>query len=341
MEQFQILKEKKELWDLFIRKEEYNPLVLDKYQRFAYYLSGHRNILEPEVSKFLIENGLRVEYPENKKFAICLTHDVDVIYLPKLRTMYNAIKSLKEHQIRGALKMLLSKKVNSWWNFGDIMDLEAKYDAKSSFYFLVLDEEDLDFNYKIEDLEYEIGLIADKGWEVGLHGGHDAYNKLEEIKEKKKRLEKVLGKEVIGYRNHFLRFKVPDTWELLSKVGFKYDTTFGYADMVGFRNGMCHPFKPFNLRTNEWIDILEIPLTIMDSTLFDYMKLDISEAWKITKLLIDTAERYRGIITILWHRMYMTGKNLKFYEKILEYCYNKGAWITSGERIIEWWKKYV
>jgi hypothetical protein len=38
-------------------------------------------------------------------------------------------------------------------------------------------------------------------------------------------LESVLEKEVVGFRNHFLRFRIPDTWELLSKAGFKYDTT--------------------------------------------------------------------------------------------------------------------
>ena len=188
-------------------------------------------------------------------------------------------------------------------------------------------------------MEHEIGNIADKGWEVGLHGGHNAYNNLDEIEDKKKRLEKDLGKKVIGYRNHYLKFKVPDTWELLSKAGFKYDTTFGYADCVGFRNGMCHPFKPFNLDTNMEIDIFEIPLTIMDCTLFDYMKLDFDKAWDVTKMLIDIVEKHKGIITILWHNTYMVDDKLKFYEKILNYCDEKGAWMASGEEIWKWWRE--
>jgi peptidoglycan/xylan/chitin deacetylase (PgdA/CDA1 family) len=339
------LKQNKELWELFTRKEEYNPLMLDQYDRFPYYLSKHRNIFEPEVSKFLMKNGLEVEYPEGKKFAVCLSHDIDVVYLSKLSIILGAAKSLLiQHQIKSAFKMLfynINKKWNPWWNFKDIMALEEKYDAKSSFYFLTLNKGDLDFNFEIDDLEYEIGNIVDKGWEVGLHGGHEAYNNLDEIKEKKKRLEKVLGKKVVGYRNHFLKFKVPDTWELLSKAGFKYDTTFGYADCVGFRNGMCHPFKPFNLDTNKEIDILEIPLTIMDCTLFDYMRLDFDKAWDVTKMRIDTVEKYNGVITILWHNTDMVGEMLKFYEKILKYCYEKKAWMTSGEEIWKWLNKYT
>lgn len=337
------LKQNKELWELFTKKEEYNSNILDIYERFPSYLSKY-NSLEPEASKFLIENGLEVEYPEGNKFAVCLTHDIDAVYLSKLGIIRGAAKLLIQQQTKSAFKYLfynINKRWNPWWNFKEIMALEDKYDAKSSFYFLALDKEDRDFNFKIEDLRHEIGNIADKGWEVGLHGGHGAYNNLDKIKEEKKRLEKVLGKKIIGYRNHYLRFKVPHTWALLEKAGFKYDATFGYADMVGFRNGMCHPFKPFNLNTSEEMDILEIPLTIMDGTLFDYMKLDMEGAWEITKMLIDTVEKYNGVITILWHNTYIADENLKFYEMILNYCYEKGAWMTSGEEIWMWWSKHV
>ena len=90
------LKQNKELRDLFTKSEEYNPPILDQYDRFPYYLSKYRNIFEPEVSKFLIENGLNleVEYPEGKNFAICLTHDIDVVYLSKLSIILGAAKSL-------------------------------------------------------------------------------------------------------------------------------------------------------------------------------------------------------------------------------------------------------
>lgn len=339
------LKQNKELWSLFTREEEYNHLIMDRYERFPYYLSRYRYILEPEVSKYLVKNGLNIEYPEGKKFAVCLTHDIDDVYFPVSAAIYRGVKSLIHGQIKNTSKMshLLNKKRNPWWNFKDIIALEEKYDVKSSFYFLSLDEKDFDFNYRIEDLKNELEYIVDKGWEVSLHGGHNAHDSFDEIKKEKRRLEKNLGKKSIGYRNHNLRFKIPDTWELLSKVGFKYDTTFGYADCVGFRNGMCHPFRPFNLNTNKEVDILEIPLTIMDVTLFDrYMKLDFKNAWKITERLITTVEKYNGVITILWHNESFMDNNLsRFYEKILKYCYEKKAWMTSGEEIWKFYNKYL
>ncbi len=56
-------------------------------------------------------------------------------------------------------------------------------------------------------------------------------------------------------------------------------------------------------------------------------------AWNITKHLIDTVEKYCGVITILWHNTYMVDENLRFYEKILKYCHGKNAWMPCGEDI--------
>ncbi|WP_440946631.1 polysaccharide deacetylase family protein [Methanosarcina sp. T3] len=343
---FEKLKENEELWALYTRKEEYGLAFRDRYERFPYYMSGHRNIFEPRVSKFLIENGLKPQYPDGKKFAVCLTHDIDAIHPEKLYPLIGSLKALAQGNLTEAMKTpfcRVNRKWNPCWNFREIVKLEAKYDAKSSFYFLALNPGETDFNYNIKDIESELGFISDSGWEVGLHGGHESYNSLEDLKEKKSRLEEALGKRIIGYRNHFLRFSVPVTWELLSKVGFKYDTTLGYPDCAGFRNGMCHPFRPFNLNEGRQIDILEIPLVIMDRSFFrDYMRLDVKKAWECTKHLINTVERYNGVITILWHNnTCIEGENLKYYEKVLEYCAGKDAWITSGEEIYNWWTSQV
>ncbi|WP_332882028.1 polysaccharide deacetylase family protein [Methanosarcina horonobensis] len=106
---------------------------------------------------------------------------------------------------------------------------------------------------------------------------------------------------------------------------------------------MCHPFRPFNLNEGYQIDIMEIPLVIMDRSLLrDYMRLSVKKAWECTKHLINTVEKYNGVITILWHNnTCIEGENLKYYEKVLEYCAGKNAWITSGEEIYNWWTSKI
>jgi peptidoglycan/xylan/chitin deacetylase (PgdA/CDA1 family) len=332
-------------WDIFTRKEEYNSSEIDKHERFTPIKNNYKSILEPSVSKYLIEKGMENEYPDGKKFAVCLSHDIDDIVPPAKHSLLSSLYCMKNFDLKSLKEQVSWKnkglKASPYLNFREIMELEQKYDAKSSFYFIAAEEDPVRFRYNVEDIEDELSEIVDNGFEVGLHGGYYTYNNLETIEKEKERLEKTLGKKVIGYRNHYLRFKVPDTWELLAKAGFKYDTTLGYSEIPGFRNGMCHPFKPYNLNTDKECNILEIPLILMDGSLLSYSK-SFKEAWQYSKDIIDTVEKYNGVISILWHN---TAFNCPFredrkrlYEKILQYCYEKNAWMTSSDEVYKWWK---
>ena len=335
------IQQERAIWDLFTRKEEYEATIYDQYGRFPYYASDCRNIFQPLTSKYLLEQGFHVEYPDKRPFAVCLTHDIDNIYKPFVRKSITALRQFGNARFFDCLNSLneMRSKRIPWWNFSEIMAIEDRYGAKSSFYFMVQDLGDGHYSYRIEDCEEVLRELCDGGWEVGLHGGHTAYNNPAEIKESKARLEKVLERSVVGYRNHFLRMQIPDTWEYIADAGFTYDTTLGYADCIGFRNGMCHPFKPYNLRSQREIEILEIPLAIMDNTLFGHMKLDPQRAWELTKQLVDTVERYNGVLTVLWHNTSFSGEGGRFYEKILKYCAEKNAWMTTGADISAWAKK--
>ena len=336
---YDILRQEPEIWDLFTRKEEYDDPIRDKYGRFPYWASRHRDIFKPKVSEYLIKQGLRFEYPDDAPFAVCFTHDIDVVYKSVPSKGFTAIKALKQSNLSQSIHSLsqMRSRKNPFCNFKEIMDLEERYGAKSTFFFMAEEPGEQDYAYNIEDLESEIGEIIDQGWEVGLHGGHSTYLDPSMMQKKKERLERVTGKPVIGYRNHFLRFRVPDTWKYLSQAGFKYDSTFGYADCAGFRNGMCHPFRPFDLHTGREIDIVEIPLNVMDGTLDQgYMRLDPGKAIEVIQRLIDEIERCHGIITILWHNTYFFDDKAKFYKKILKYCMERRAWMTNGKEICEW-----
>lgn len=330
----ELLKKNNELWDLFTRAEEYNPITLDKHGRFLYQYSVYQQILEPKVSNFLVKNGFKFQWPDNYKFAVCLTHDIDNIYPSWKYRGFTSLKLASKFKFKKSLDRFF-KKENPYWNFRKIISLEKKYGAKSSFY-IMADKS----NYDAIELKNELMNIIDNSDEIGLHGGYHTYNNLDLIKGEKEKLEKIIGKKIIGYRNHYLKFKIPDTWTLLQKVGFRYDATLGYADSAGFRNGMCHPFKPFDLSSNKEIDILEIPLTIMDGTLLQYMHLNVEESWKLCKKLIDTTKDLGGVITILWHNTFFDESYRKgwgkLYEKILKYSHEKNGLLTSGEEIWKW-----
>jgi peptidoglycan/xylan/chitin deacetylase (PgdA/CDA1 family) len=339
MVQFDNLKQYPVLWETFVNEKE----RLDTESKYNGF--DRSKIMTPVVSEHLMKQGYDIRYPDNKQFAICLTHDVDDIYPPLSHRVLSGLCSLKKIDWSGFKKHLFwnmaEKQTSPYINFQKIMELEKKYNAKSSFYFMTTLRDPRRFRYYIEDIADEVKLIAESGWEVGLHGGFYSFHDIDAIKKEKRRLESVLGREVVGYRNHYLRFQVPDTWEILKKCGFKYDSTYGYTNMVGFRNGMCHPFRPYHMQRQQWMDIYELPLHVMESAMFDFAKPN--EAWELIKQLLDKAEINKGVITVLWHNNVFSSpfreRWAEIYEKILQYGMQRDAWMASGEEIYKWWEE--
>lgn len=328
----------KDLWDTFICKQ-------DRYQPDSKYKgSNPQSLKAPKVSDYLANCGYRVSYPEGKTFAICLTHDIDDIYPPLTHKVLGSLYCLKDlnfRQMRNFLFFTRRKQSSPYINFQQIIDLERRYSAKSTFYFMATDRDPRRFRYNIEEIAVELKEIQNQGWEVGLHGGYYSYNDHAAIKIEKKRLEQALGAEVLGYRNHYLRFDIPRTWDYLIRCGFKYDSTLGFTNVVGFRNGMCHPFKPVDIGSGKQLEIVEIPLHIMDGVLFD-KKRNMDETWNILRELVDRAEKVNGVLTVLWHN---SAFNCPFrtrwqelYEQLLEYGSKKNAWMTSQYELWRWWQ---
>jgi peptidoglycan/xylan/chitin deacetylase (PgdA/CDA1 family) len=341
---YESIKQSPDIWDRFTYPG-------DEFKRYSCVdsycdLERHdiRNILSPDVSRTFLENGLKVALPEEKRFGVCLTHDIDDIYPPLYHTLLSMFHSLKGADLYQLKKHSFwrfnGKQHSPYINFKEIMDIEEKFGAKSSFYFMTAEKDPVRFRYNIEDAQSYMGDIVDRGCEVGLHGGYYSYNNYENIVLEKQQLEAALGRSVIGFRNHYLRLKISESWEMLSRAGFKYDTTLGFNNVVGFRNGMCHPFRPCKAEDGRVLDILEIPLNIMDVALIGQAG-SFRQAWEISKQILDTGEKYNGIITLLWHNNSFSSPYLKewnkLYVKILDYCDQKNAWITSCGDIYEWW----
>jgi len=315
------------LWSTFTCSQEYSSNITDQHRRFAYSDSKNINIVTPIVWEHITNKGVKPIYPNGKQFAVCLTHDVDDIYPPFTHTIASTLCTLKSLDIKEFYRQWawkLDKKKSPYLNFQHIMEIEQKYNARSAFYFLATDKD-------IRRKRYDINT---------LKAGYYSYDNVQDIITEKQKIEDIIGSPLLGCRNHYLRFKTPDTWEVLADAGFKYDTTYGYHDMIGFRNGMCAPFIPYNLNTEQYINIVEFPLNIMDGTLFGAMGLSVDEAKARITELIDTVASLNGVLTVLWHNNIFGWPYRKqwadLYEWLLGYASSKGAWLTSPDQLYIW-----
>jgi len=286
-----------------------------------------------------MEHG--IIWPDNKKFAVCLTHDVD-----RIRKTYQYITQVKKAnylQVRQLFKFR-----NPYWGFPAIMRIEDKFGVRSTFFFM---QESKKISllrpkqwvlsagkYKFDDKKVckIIQLLHRNGWEIGLHGSYDSYKNENSLREEKKELEDVLGAEVIGIRQHYLNLEIPKTWRIQQRVGFLYDASFGFRDRVGFRDERYLPFHPFD------DSFLEIPLIIMDSALFlNYDSEDV--IWKECLSLIEKVEKQKGLLTVLWHQRVFNEMEFpgwsRIYEKIIKECKRRNAYFGTCKDIFNLWMK--
>ena len=307
----------------------------DRWDRLASSAAPHGQVFEPLVSQRLHDLGFKPTYPGGCTFAVCLSHDVDVLFTTQ-REMFGTLRRGRIPFTWRNIAATLGRNVDPRYDLEHLLKIESAVGVHSSFYFLALERGEEDFNFSVQEIGDQLSMVRSAGIEIGLHGGHAAYNNAAVIAKERQRLERALGVAVSGYRNHYLRFKTPATWRLLAEQGFAYDTTFGYSDTVGFRNGMCHPFRPVDPATGNFIDIVELPLVVMDITLFDHMRLERTAAMVLWQQMVDKVKACNGVFTFLWHNSYPTVP-LSVYADLIARLRDQGAWFTTGKGMVDHW----
>lgn len=339
------------LWkkiDVAERRKISKKPVIDVYEEILFnsLLLASQKLKVPLVQKAF--------WPEGKKFAVCLTHDVDEI-TKKYQYITNTLRCLKKRNFAGIKNQLITfiekiKGNEPYWTFDTIREVENKLEVKSTFFFLnekgkvnLIDPSTWKHYARIRNINdpklvKEIKKLHSEGWDVGLHGSFYSYLDIEKLKEEKEELEKILNAKVYGNRQHCLNISIPDTWRYHEKIGLDYDTTLGFNDCMGFRWGTCFPFQPFDPNEKRTISLLEIPLVIEDVTFFSYEGVNWNDCFDIA----NTVEKYNGVLTLLWHHTVFNDYEYpgwaERYRKLIEFCKDKNAWITSAHEISNWWK---
>src|SRR5690606_3396778 len=130
-----------------------------------------------------------------------------------------------------------------FFTFDWYLDTCEKAGHRAAFYFISDHSAgDIDGNYQIDappvlDL---LAKIAARGHEVGLHGSYNSFRDPQQLRREKQRLEVACRKagldiEIIGSRQHYLRWDSGQTPDHLNDAGFQYDTSGSFADRPGFR----------------------------------------------------------------------------------------------------------
>jgi hypothetical protein len=294
-------------------------------------------------------------WPGDAPFALFLSHDIDQIYDRELFRVLADVNHLRRILTQGetgnarlaarrVLRALFRPK-RTLGDFETILAIEGRHGFRSTFFVLhdrYFARQGARFSFNDRAIR-EIGRrVLAAGGELGVHGGYYRFNDAALYRESLEAVETTFGVRPNGIRNHLLRFTYPNTWRAQAEAGFAYDATYGRPGVLGARSGLPFPFLTFDRPNQRVLDLLELPLTVMDTTLFRHLGLAgaaaLESAWKAVR----EASTVGGLVTLLWHNNFFNEPEYwdwqMVYEQLLERLASLKPWCATGAEINQWWR---
>jgi hypothetical protein len=267
--------------------------------------------LDPPLERLRRELGVEPPRYRDARFAVALTHDVDTPWKWTRIGIRGAAARLKAgalHEARGLARVPLHKLrgTDPNWRFAEIVAEEREHGARGSTFYVMAGHGHRADGAAPEEYDRRrpalVEELREAGAEIGLHGSYLAAEQLGRLAAEKETLEQLAG-PVEGHRYHYLRVDPHANLVPLGELGFRYDTSLGFPDALGFRAGIAHPFRPWDFEREEPSALVEVPLAAMDATLAEarYQGLSAADAKPQLLALLDGAAEHGGGFSILWH----------------------------------------
>ncbi|MGV3540520.1 MAG: polysaccharide deacetylase family protein [Rufibacter sp.] len=334
-------------------QEFYSP-ERDQYGRIPYKASiqaKHGLVTKPVVNYYfdILKAAVEKAYGQpvalrtwkGKKFATCLTHDID--YLQSAWKV--AGKPALQQGKLGPFFRLLSRKLkgkDAWYNLSEVARELAKLPATSTFFFLPQKgksngQPNADYDITSTQVQQEIKRLAATGHEIALHGSHGSGSTPGQLASEQAKINVPMQ----GNRFHYLRFDPAMSLDILEQTGVRYDSSLGFPEHFGFRNSFCHPFRLYNFKKQQMSSVWELPLNLMDITLNhpNYLQLSPEEVMPAITPMLQEIERFQGVFTLLWHNEnfspYGLPGGLQLFREIAQYLQIRGTTFLTAASAIQ------
>lgn len=281
------------------------------------------------------------------------THDIDLPWrwtrTGTRRALRAARDAVRRGRILAALRELgalvtrpawLLARTDPWHNARRITRLEQRLGARSTSYHLVARTAPEDGEAALDARGATYAAALPDGWS-GLHGSYVTSEQPDQLAIERARLqERLPGQAITDHRFHYLRHRPVDAWPHLAAAGFRTDASLGYAERPGFRAGTTHPFRAWSHADDAPLDLLVIPLALMDAS-FDERYLNVrsrSARRRIATEVLDRIARHGGCASLLVHNDRLcNGASdgwTALYRHLLRHVRDTGgAAITAGEAV--------
>jgi peptidoglycan/xylan/chitin deacetylase (PgdA/CDA1 family) len=286
-------------------------------------------------------------------FTVALTHDVDIPWRwSRPRALLGAAARAKAAAVdrrfgdaaaeavglaAAPVRRLAGTDPN--WSYERIAAIEREHGGRSTYFVMAGHNHPADGPDPAAYDRLRPAIVADisaQGDEIGLHPSYLTCERPELLAAERERLEALTGARVPGIRFHYLRHDAHATLPELERLGFAYDSSQGYGDAIGLRAGFSFPFRPFHLGERRPLDLVELPLAVMDATLAEprYLGLTPQAGLERTLRLLEHVAAIGGTVAILWHtdrfsREYARGWD-GVYADVLAWVADRGGRLVTA-----------
>lgn len=194
--------------------------------------------------------------PGVEHMVIC-SHDIDFHYTNKRTALMRFTKNLgiacrpyrswsfAVSNSRMILDVLGGKRVGDY--LPALYSEGAKANFQSTLFAVPRQLHRRDPNYEIAEIVPRLREGQSRGFSVGLHASYKSIVEGKTLVPETAALQRALGREAVGNRQHWLRFDTHENlYQAVDRAKIAFDSSLGFANRVGFRNGADHSDRRHN-----------------------------------------------------------------------------------------------
>jgi hypothetical protein len=290
-------------------------------------------------------------------FAVGLSHDIDSVQRWDARGFARSGRATASALLRGAARTAsrefrqLASGIRSrvtgrdpHLNLEEIASRERQAGTRSTFFLLPRHTHRWDGTHphRYQRMLPTLGKCLVQMGEVGVHASTAAAT-AEALQAERERLSELIGVRARGVRFHNLRGGYA-ALPLVASAGFSYDSTLGFAEQPGFAAGLARPFRPYDRERDAPLDLVELPLAVMDTTLLSsrYLGLQAGVGRERALGVLEVVRRRGGAAALLWHNDNLppndTGGYADLYWELIDWVRESGGRVGPLEEIVDEWK---